>query len=189
MSVAPPQLSFLCNNLTLILHLPVFPTIPVVQYTGESVQGDWWWWRTGKPEKHRQTGVTKHNEPVWPCSIPIKKGLFSFVPHFEWDIKCVCVWVNLALDSDQVNYRDQTGRKINQPTEAFEVPPRHSHTIFTFFGTMSWNVGAALLLKLLFYFFSIKPQKLRDEESQCIALKMARTATFPPKIAQWSQWS
>lgn len=48
--------------------------------------------------KHRQPGVTKHNEPVWTCFNPAE-GTFSFVPPFEWDIKRVCVRVNVCLSA------------------------------------------------------------------------------------------
>lgn len=97
MPVAPPQLSFLCNNITLILHLPVFPTIPAVQYTGERVRCE-----ANNDDGGQENQTTGCYEAQWATLTlfhSYKEGTFFLCSTFLWDIKCACVWVNVCLSA------------------------------------------------------------------------------------------
>lgn len=177
MSVATTQLSFFCNNVTLMLGLPVFPTIPVVQFASEGVRRKGRWWRTGRTRKHRQQVLRSTMSQSEPDSF-LQKGPFSFVPHFEWDIKCVWVRMNVCLSATKsIIGTKQAEKSINsqRPLNCLRDTPTQSSL------SLERQLLEQLCCKNCPPGPSNQAHKLITEKSQCVAQKMARTATFPRK--------
>lgn len=118
MSVAPPQLSFLCNNITLILQLPVFPRCKANE---DDARQENQWAQTPGYYEAQWASLT--------LFLSYKEGTFSFVPPFEWGIKCVCVRVNVRLSATKsLIGTKQAGKSINsqRPLNCLHDTPTQS---------------------------------------------------------------